>query len=102
MITLNVQPHPYFRLEGNDVHIDLPITIKEAVLGAKITVPTLTGKVAVKVPPYSNSGEKLRLKGKGIKSGDEIITLKILTSSSKSSELENVLEKLPDVNVRSF
>ena len=102
LITLNVQPHPYFRLEGNDVHIDLPITIKEAVLGAKITVPTLTGKVAVKVPPYSNSGEKLRLKGKGIKSGDEIITLKILTSSSKSSELENVLEKLPDVNVRSF
>lgn len=102
LITLNVQPHPYFRAEGNDIHIDLPITLKEAVLGAKITVPTLTGKVAVKVPPYSDSGEKLRLKGKGIKSGDEIITLKVVTSKTKDSELEKVLEKLPDTNIRSF
>lgn len=102
LITLNVQPHPYFRAEGNDIYIDLPITLKEAVLGAKITVPTLTGKVAVKVPPYSDSGEKLRLKGKGIKSGDEIITLKVVTSKTKDSELEKVLEKLPDTNIRSF
>lgn len=102
LITLNVQPHPYFRAEGNDIHIDLPITLKEAVLGAKITVPTLTGKVAVKVPPYSDSGEKLRLKGKGIKFGDEIITLKVVTSKTKDSELEKVLEKLPDTNIRSF
>lgn len=102
LITLNVQPHPYFRAEGNDIHIELPITLKEAVLGAKITVPTLTGKVVVKVPPYSDSGEKLRLKGKGIKSGDEIITLKVVTSKTKDNELEKVLEKLPDNNIRSF
>ncbi len=102
LITLNVLPHPYFRAEGKDIYIELPITPKEAVLGAKITVPTLTGKVAVKVPPYSDSGEKLRLKGKGIKSGDEIIILKIVTSQTKNSELENVLAKMPDVNIRSF
>lgn len=106
LITLNVQPHPYFKADGNDVHIELPISVKEAVLGAKVTVPTISGKVAVTIPPYSDSGEKLRLKGKGIKSksktGDEIITLKIVTSKSKSPALEKALSETPDVDVRSF
>lgn len=106
LITLRVQPHPYFKADGNNVLLDLPISLKEAVLGAKVTVPTISGKVAVKIPPYADSGEKLRLKGKGIKSknstGDQIITLKVITSKSKSHNLETVLASLPDADVRNF
>ena len=80
--------------------------MKEAVLGAKVTIPTISGKVAVNVPPYSTSGEKLRLKGKGIKSksgqGDEIVTLKIVAPKIKNAELEKALAGLPDENVRTF
>ena len=106
LITLKVQPHPYFKSEGNNILLDLPISLKEAVLGAKVTVPTISGKVAVKIPPYADSGEKLRLKGKGIKSrnatGDQIITLKVITSKSKNAALESAVSALPDVDVRNF
>ena len=106
LITVNVLPHPYFKAEGLNVMLDLPISIKEAVLGAKITVPTLTGKVKVTVPPYSSSGEKLRLKGKGIKSktaqGDEIITLKIMTPQKPDKNLEKALSEMTDTAVRTF
>ena len=93
-------------MEDNNILLDLPISLKEAVLGAKVTVPTISGKVNVKIPPYSDSGEKLRLKGKGLKSGsgvgDEIITLKVITSSTKNAELEKVLASVNDVSVRNF
>ena len=106
LITLKVQPHPYFKSEGNNILLDLPISLKEAVLGAKVTVPTISGTVAVKIPPYADSGEKLRLKGKGIKSrnatGDQIITLKVITSKSKNAALESAVSALPDVDVRDF
>ena len=106
LITLNVEKHPYFSLEGQNVIMELPITVKEAILGAKIIVPTIDGQVAVKIPPYASSGEKLRLKGKGLNNfkgvGDEIIILKIIAPHQKNSELEKVLEKIPDENVRSF
>ena len=101
-ITINVDKHPYFSAEGNNIHIELPITIKEAILGAKVTVPTISGKVAVNIPPYASSGEKLRLKGKGILSGDEIITLKIVAPKKSNPELEKCLQSLPDENVRNF
>lgn len=68
LITVNVDRHPYFSSEGLNILLDLPITVKEAIHGAKITVPTISGKVVVNIPPYASSGEKLRLKGKGIKS----------------------------------
>lgn len=106
LITLNVAKHPYFSLEGQNVVMDLPITMKEAILGAKIVVPTLDGQVAVKIPPYAGSGEKLRLKGKGLNNfkgvGDQIMTLKIVAPRQKNGELEKALEKMPDENVRSF
>ncbi len=66
LLTLTVAAHPYFTREGNDLKLDLPVTLKEAVLGGKVTVPTLTGQVALTIPPNSNSGAVLRLKGKGI------------------------------------
>ena len=106
MITVNVDKHPYFEAQGQDIHLDLPISIKEAVLGGKVTVPTISGKVNVNIPPYSSSGEKLRLKGKGIKTkngvGDEIITLKIIAPKNKSSELEKALLSLNDETIRTF
>lgn len=106
LITMNVSGHPYFSADGLNILLELPITMKEAVLGAKVTIPTISGKVAVNVPPYSTSGEKLRLKGKGIKSksgqGDEIVTLKIVAPKIKNAELEKALAGLPDENVRTF
>jgi len=66
LLHVTVAPHPYYTREGNDLRMDLPVTLKEAVLGAKVAVPTLTGTVQLTVPPNSNSGAVLRLKGKGI------------------------------------
>lgn len=102
LITLNVDHHPYFGLEDKNILLELPITLKEAILGAKITVPTISGKVAVNIPAYATTGEKLRLKGKGIKGGDQIMTLKVVMPKHKSSELEKALEQMPDENIRTF
>ena len=106
LITLKVANHPYFCADGKNINMELPISLKEAVLGAKITVPTINGKVSVNIPPYSGTGSKLRLKGQGIKTklgqGDEIITLKVMIPEQKNSELEKVLQTMPDINVRNF
>ena len=66
LLTVSVAPHPNMTRDGNDIRMDLPVTLKEAVLGAKVPVPTLTGTVSLSVPPNSNTGTILRLKGKGI------------------------------------
>ncbi len=66
LLTVSVAPHPTMTRDGNDIRMDLPVTLKEAVLGAKVPVPTLTGTVSLSVPPSSNTGTTLRLKGKGI------------------------------------
>ena len=66
LLTVSVAPHPFMTRDGNDIRMDLPVTLKEAVLGGKVPVPTLTGAVSLSVPPNSNSGTMLRLKGKGI------------------------------------
>lgn len=102
LITLNVDKHPYFSLDGNNILIELPISIKEAILGAKVTVPTISGKVAVNIPSYASSGEKLRLKGKGVKGGDQIIVLKIVSPKKPNSALENILKEVPDEDIRKF
>lgn len=66
VITLRVQPDPVFRRDGLDLHVDLPITVVEAVRGAAVEIPTLQAKVRLRVPPGSQAGQTLRLKGKGI------------------------------------
>jgi len=65
-LTLRVAEHPVFRREGDDLHVELPVTVGEAILGARIPVPTLEGAVQVRVPAGSQSGQKLRLRGKGV------------------------------------
>ncbi len=92
LIEITVTPHPFFRREGRDILLDLPITIDEAVLGARVEVPTLDGRVKVAVPPGSSSGKTLRLKGKGIRTrggtGDQLVRLKIVLPPRIDSELK--------------
>lgn len=106
LITVHVNEHPYFKADGLNILLDLPISVKEAISGAKITVPTINGKVAVTVPAFSSSGEKLRLKGLGIKSktgqGDEIINLQIVLPKVKSANLAEAADKMENYAVRSF
>jgi DnaJ-class molecular chaperone len=106
LITIKVLPHKYFKLDGNNVVIDVPISVKEAVLGAKIVVPTINGKVNLNIPQYSSSGDKLRLRGKGIKTksgvGDQIVNLSVVISKNKDEALENMLKNMDDLQVRTF
>ena len=66
LLQVSVAAHPFMTRDGNDIRTDVPVTLKEAVLGGKVPVPTLTGTVSLSVPPNSNTGTTLRLKGKGI------------------------------------
>lgn len=97
LIKITVKPHSFFRLEGSDILLELPITVDEAVLGAKIQVPTVSGAVAMKVPKGSSSGKRLRLKGKGLKSGrkhgDQIVILKIALPEISDPDLEKAIRK---------
>jgi DnaJ-class molecular chaperone len=82
IVTIHIKPHRFFRREGDDVRLDLPIRLDEAVLGAKVKVPTVEGPVMVTVPKGSTSGRVLRLKGKGFTGktgarGDELVTLMV-------------------------
>jgi DnaJ-class molecular chaperone len=92
LIEMKVAPHPFFSREGDDVLVTLPITLPEAVLGGKVTVATVDGRVAMTVPPNSSSGAVLRLKGKGIPNGkgrgDQLVTLKVMLPESPDPELE--------------
>jgi DnaJ-class molecular chaperone len=97
-IEIHVEPHPYFERRGNDVHVDVPITLQEAILGASVTVPTIDGRVSVKVPKGANSGTTLRLKGKGIQvrgqgRGDQYVRLEITLPEVIDSELAGFMER---------
>jgi DnaJ-class molecular chaperone len=98
-IEVKVAPHPLFSRKGNDVYIELPITLPEAVLGATITAPTISGPVSLKVPRDSNTGSTLRLKGKGIvdrstgQRGDQYVRLKVVLPDRADPELTDFLEK---------
>lgn len=97
-IEVKVAPHPIFTRTGSDVHIELSVTLPEAVLGATVTAPTIDGPVSLKVPPDSNTGSQLRLKGKGIvdrasgKRGDQYVRLKVVLPDRADPELKTFLE----------
>ena len=81
-VTVHIQPHAFFRRDGDDLRLDLPITLDEALLGAKVKAPTPSGAVMLSVPAGSSSGKALRLKGRGMTRkdgtrGDQLITLQI-------------------------
>lgn len=97
LIEIHVRRHPFFERRGDDVASELPITIDEAVLGAKVEAPTLTGRVMVNVPKGASSGQTLRLKGKGFKTrgggnGDQLIRLKVVMPKAIDEELETFMK----------
>ena len=93
MIEVSIRPHPFFKRDGADIRLDLPISLTEAVLGGKVTVPTPTGPVMATIPRGSNTGNVLRLKGRGVperggKRGDEYLTLQVVLPDPPDAELE--------------
>jgi len=94
---IRLVPHPLFDVEAHNLIISIPISPWEAALGANITVPTLSGKIKLSVPPNSNSGQKLRVKGKGLKakfgSGDMIGVLKVVMPTKMSGEEKALWEQ---------
>jgi DnaJ-class molecular chaperone len=96
LIEIHVRPHPVFAREGNDILVEVPITFDEAVLGGKIEVPTIGGRVFATVPPGSNTGQTLRLKGRGIKTkggtGDQLVKLSIVLPERIDDDLKHFAE----------
>jgi curved DNA-binding protein len=97
-IVTRVTPHAYFRREGLDVYLDVPISLYEAELGAKVDVPTLDGRRTLTIPPETSSGAKLRIKGHGIirgeEKGDQIVVLKVIVPKGLDAEDKQAIEKL--------
>jgi len=98
-VEVSVRPHPFFEREGRDILLECPISLSEAVLGGTITVPTIDGKVSLKVPKGSNTGTQLRLKGKGIgdaktgKAGDLYIRFVVVLPKEIDPELEQAVDR---------
>lgn len=100
-LLLNVEfaPHPNFRAEGKDIHMNLPIAPWEAALGATVNVPTLGRQVDLKIPAGSQTGRKLRLKGKGLggsRAGDQYVTLQIMTPAAKGESAKRFYQSMAD------
>ena len=97
LLEVTVEPHASFTRKDRDIHIESPVALVDAVLGATITVPTIHGPVAMKVPKGSNSGTTLRLKGKGIAaagtSGDQYVKLRVVLPDPPDPELVAFLER---------
>lgn len=94
LVEIRVKLHPRFERHGDDIHLTLPIALDEAILGAKIEIPTVDGRVAVTVPKGAANGQVLRLKGKGVKRaggaghGDQLVTLTLVMPSRIDEDLE--------------
>jgi DnaJ-class molecular chaperone len=99
LVTVKIAPHALFRIEGRDLRLDLPVALYEAALGAKIAAPTLDGKVELTIPPGSNGGRVLRLRGKGMPAtegkaaGDLYISLKLMLPDAPDTEFEAAMRK---------
>jgi len=97
LIELKVQPHPLFARDGDNIALELPISLHEAVLGSRVEVPTIGGRVTVSIPKGASSGQVLRLRGKGVRNarsgvhGDQLITLKIVLPAVIDPELERFM-----------
>ncbi|WP_022704546.1 DnaJ C-terminal domain-containing protein [Pseudorhodobacter ferrugineus] len=99
LITVTLRPHPVFRRDGDDILLTLPITFDEAVLGAKVTAPTIDGPVGLTIPPGASSGRVLRLRGRGVSragqkaKGDQLVELKITVPSAPDAALRDFLSE---------
>jgi molecular chaperone DnaJ len=99
-VVLNVKSHEFFTRDGQDVYCELPITIVEASLGTQLEIPTLDGKVKMKIPPGTQSGENFRLRGKGLRKnsgngrGDQHVEIKIIAPVELNAKQRSMIEKL--------
>jgi DnaJ-class molecular chaperone len=92
LIEVTVAPHPFLRRVGDDVIIELPVTLKEAVLGALVSVPTIKGHVKLTIPPGSGDGTRLRLRGRGIRDGHQYVELKVSIPPAEEPALAEFLK----------
>jgi DnaJ-class molecular chaperone len=97
-VEVSVKPHAVFERQGDDIHIEAAITLREAVLGGRITAPTIAGDVSISVPRNSSSGAVLRLKGRGVArdgapAGDQYVKLKIVLPEGGDAELEDFVRR---------
>jgi DnaJ-class molecular chaperone len=97
LITVSIAPHAFFKVDGADLRLDLPITLYEAVLGGKVRVPTLGSAVELSIPKNTSSGRTFRLKGKGLPkaggNGDLLVTTRIMLPDGNNAELEALMQK---------
>ncbi|MBX4862219.1 J domain-containing protein [Rhizobium sophorae] len=103
LIEIRVAPHRFFTRDGDDIRLELPISLSEAVLGGKVRVPTPSGSVNLTLPPHSNSGKVLRLKGKGVakrggEHGDVYISLKIVLPDAPDERLTALMKEWATAN----
>jgi molecular chaperone DnaJ len=104
-IIVRVGPHPIFRREADDIYLTVPVSVTEAALGAKVEVPTIDGRALLRIPPGTQSGQKLRLREKGVPSatndghrGDEIVEIKIAVPHVKDERSKEILRELSKLN----
>ena len=101
-ITTRIRPHPYLRREGDDIYVDVPISITEAALGGKVDVPTIDGMTTMTVPPGAGGTKRLRLKGKGVRSrsgkgrGDQYVVMQIVPPAKLSERGKQILKEFQD------
>ena len=105
LVTVNVAAHPYFRRQGDNVTVEVPVSISEATLGAKVDVPTLTeGMMTMTLPPGTPSGAKMRFKGKGFQnprtkaSGDQLVIIKIVPPKEIDDQSRDLIEQFQMLN----
>lgn len=103
-ITVRVEPHPFFARDGDNIEIQVPITVSEAGLGAKIEVPTIDGKALLKIPQGTNNGQKFRLREKGVLNarrntrGDEIVEVVLLAPKVQDERTKEILRELAQLH----
>jgi molecular chaperone DnaJ len=104
-VIIRTEPHPIFQREGDDIRITVPVTATEAALGAKVEVPTIDGRAQLKIPPGTQSGQKLRLREKGVPSatkdgarGDEIVEVKVTVPMPRDEKTKELLRELAKLN----
>lgn len=104
IVLIRIRPHPYFDRRGDDIHIDLPITLAEAVSGAEIEVPTIHGNVRARIPAGTQSGQTFRLTGKGVKtqkgSGDHYYKVQLVLPKPVPEELRRAIDEIEQENPR--
>ena len=98
-LEVHFRKHPLYRVDDRDLHLQLPVAPWEAALGATVQTPTPAGKVDLKIPPGSNSGKKLRLKGRGIPgdpAGDIYVTLSVVVPSANTEQAKQFYQDMAD------